>query len=287
MNDSEQYLEKVAIRAFLQGAANATRALAQNPTVRRITQNVIPVAENASRSLMQNPTLQRAAKAVAPVAENVFSSWKPQNWLAGQQGLGAKALRAGGHVADAARNYVVGSPIDAFRQHADLSSGKLNIGKSVGNLYKSHFLPEIKGQGAQKALGYASRAFSVGVPAYQLYNAATGPKEERGGNIGAAMANIAVSPFSSQFGLLGQAALSAPASAIGRWAGNGFKRTPPPAAEPSVGTHLQNAFTAQGGVRAPHLQAAGESYLGTPGALSLGARLNPPNDPPRDPAFRG
>lgn len=276
MDEHTELLEKVALRAYMQGAMNAARSLTSSPGVQKITSKVLPVGG----AFASNP-------ATRSLGEALFSSWKPSAALAANSSLSAKALRVGGHIADAARNYVVGSPLDAYRRARAVSNGKLDVGKTVGNLYKSHFLPEISGTGLSRGVGYASRALSLGIPAYQMYNAATGPEEERAGNIGAAAANIAISPISSQFGLLGQAALAAPASAVGRWIGNGFSRGPKPQPQVPVHEHLSNALTAQDGSRMPHVQSAAQSYLNSPRALQLGASLNRTVDSTRDPALGG
>lgn len=186
-------LEKIANGAFLRGAESAALSLGQKA----------------------RPWLHRA-----------FSSWKPEALRAGAT-LGDKALRVGGYIADAGRDHLLGSPIDTLNKVKVLSKGNsLDIGGTAANLYRNHFLPPVSGTGLSRLSGYASRALAVGVPAYQMYNAATGPAAERGGNIGAAVANIAASPITSQFGALGQAALAKPVSELGRWVGNGFKHQP-------------------------------------------------------------
>lgn len=129
------------------------------------------------------------------------------------EGLGNSVKTLGHGVADLVRGQTLGNPVDLAAQLAQHRADTGSWGGAVGRQLHHHYLHP---QGRDPL----SLAFSLGLPAKQLYDATQDP-EHRGENVGGAVAGLATSPFTAHLGIPG-GLVQAPLVGLGRALGRRF-----------------------------------------------------------------
>lgn len=121
-----------------------------------------------------------------------------------------------GHGAsDLLREGFIGSPVNVAQE--------LRRPGGLGHMYKNFFNPH--GSMPEKAMN----ALSLGLPAYDIYRAATSGPEHRGENIARSAASLGMLPLTYRLGVPGQLLLHQPVTNLAARVGKLFDRpTPPP-----------------------------------------------------------
>jgi hypothetical protein len=173
---------------------------------------------------------------------------------AGAAARGAwNTARTVGHaVGEFGREMTLGSPVTAFNalkaKQTELGGWKPALKEHVQEFF------------APKGGGAMGLALSAGLPAYQLYDAATHPDSDtRGSRLGGVAGSIAAMPFTSRLGYAGTLAQMGAARA-GSAIGGVFDRTPPARQLPQGHQALQPPYSY---ARAPGYEPGGPQ--GVPG----------------------
>ena len=124
-------------------------------------------------------------------------------------GWGGKIRDFGGQVAEMGRDMVFGSPLTMANELKKYQRQTGSTGRAVKRYYKNFYWP-----GANKNPGLGdkfNRVLSIGMPALDVYQAATGAPEDRAENLANAAVGLAGAPFTARLGIPGgmiQGALS-------------------------------------------------------------------------------
>jgi hypothetical protein len=181
---------------------------------------------NAMYKLGAGSAWQRFTGTTLPNIGRTLFSTTPIPKDAGTFQTGSRVL------SNAMRELTLGSPIDVYKdvQRLGTQAGKFNLGRGVKGLYRESLLPWTAANAAKvpassfgKALHYGFGALPLAASGIQLYGAATSP-ENRGRNIGGAIAGLAAAPVTARLGIPGQLLLQAPITAAGRAVGGLFDR---------------------------------------------------------------